>query len=99
MNKLKKVIVGIGIFICGLATKVLASDMMMTVSMYAVDPGPKQVMSKSWKLVIPFILFFIGVFVILSKKITRKVKAIVVSILIALAIFSVILMNYLSTIM
>lgn len=102
MNKIKKIIVGIGIFISGLATKVLAVDMLEPpISMYAVDPGPRQTIGntilKIGKIAVPIILFAIGLFVVLSKKITKRVKVIVVSTLAIVAILSVILMNYFST--
>ena len=101
MNKVKKVLTGIGITFAGLISKVYAT----VVSMYAVDPGPRtsQVktvwdsISKIGKIVIPVVLFVIGLFVVLSKKITKKIKAIVVSALVIVAILSVILMNYILT--
>ena len=54
--------------------------------------------SKIGKIAIPVILFIIGLVVILSKKITRKVKVIVISILVILAILGYVLMNYIVTI-
>ena len=45
------------------------------------------------KFVIPIVLFVIGLFVILDKKIPKKEKAIGISVLIALAIFGVMLME------
>lgn len=93
MSKIKKFIVGIVIFISGLATKVLATDMIAPISMYAVDPGPspRETIWKIVKIAIPVILFIIGLIVVLNKKIAKKVKAIVVSILAILLILSVIL--------
>lgn len=98
MNKLKKVISSIGVFIMGRISKVYA-----VTPMYAVDPGPSprqnigEIILKIGKITVPVILFVIGLFVILNKKITKKVKAIVISVLVALAILGVILMNYIST--
>ena len=101
MNKIKKVISSIGVFIIGMLSKVYAFGEDMIVSMYAVDPGPRQTIgntiSRIGKIAIPVILFVIGLIVILNKKIAKKVKAIVISILVILAILSVVLMNYLST--
>lgn len=54
--------------------------------------------SKIGKIAIPVILFIIGLVVILSKKITRKVKVILISILVILAILGYVLMNYIVTI-
>ena len=103
MNKVKKVATGIGVFLSGLITKVYAIDSraLEPISMYAVDPGPKarvlNSISRIGKIAIPVVLFVIGLFVVLSKKITKKVKAIVVSILVILAILGYVLMNYIAT--
>ena len=97
MNKIKKVISSIGVFIIGMLSKVYAFGVDEIVSMYAVDPGPKHTISKIGKIAIPIVLFVIGLIVILNKKIAKKVKAIVASILVILAILGVVLINYLST--
>lgn len=101
MNKVKKVLTGIGITFAGLISKVYAIGDTPTISMYAVDPGPETRVRTIWdsiskigKIAIPVVLFVIGLFVVLSKKITKKVKAIVVAVLIVLAILGYILMNY-----
>ena len=57
-----------------------------------------QVLENIGKFVIPVVLFAIGLYVILSKKISKKVKAIVVSFLALLAIGGFVLMNYLENI-
>ena len=62
-----------------------------------IEPTIGEKISGIGKFAIPIILFLIGLFVILSKKITNKVKAIVVSVLVILAILGVMLMNYIST--
>lgn len=49
------------------------------------------------KFALPVILFVIGLFVVLNKKITKKAKIIAVSILAILAIIGYILMNYMAT--
>lgn len=95
MNKLKKVISSIGVFIIGMISKVYAIGPDTIVSVYAVDPGPRQTILKIGKITVPVILFVIGLFVILSKKITKKVKAIVISSLIALGILGTLLINFL----
>lgn len=102
MNKVKKVLTGIGITFAGLISRVYASQ---AIAMYGIDPGPRTSPAKSvWdsiskigKIAIPVILFIIGVFVVLSKKLTKKVKAIVVSILVILAILGYVFMNYIAT--
>ena len=103
MNKVKKVATGIGVFISGIVSKVYAATFREpeVISMYAVDPGPKETIGnavlKIGRIAIPVVLFLIGLFVVLSKKITKKVKAIVVSALVIVAILSIILMNYILT--
>ena len=100
MNKLKKVISTIGVFIIGMISKVYAIGPDTIVSVYAVDPGPSprqtigEIISKIGKITIPVILFVIGLFVILSKKITKKVKAIVISTLIILGVLAWTILNY-----
>ena len=49
------------------------------------------------KFALPVILFIIGLCVILSKKTSQKVKIIVVSILVILAILGYVIMNYMAT--
>jgi hypothetical protein len=101
MNKIKKIAVGIGIYISGLAKKVFAYELSTPTPMYGVSPGPKQTVLetilKIGKIVVPIILFVIGLFVMLREKTTKKVKIIVVSTLVILAIISIILINYLNS--
>ena len=113
MKKSKKVFMSFGFFITGLISKVSAvsiseqtkygvidPDILRTETKYGIfEPEPTigEKMSTIGKFAIPIILFVIGLFVILNKKITKKVKAIVISVLVALAILGVILMNYIST--
>lgn len=109
MKKLKKVFMSFGVFITGLISKVSAVsiseqtkygvfDPRMVEDKYGVfEPTMGEKISGIGKFAIPIVLFVIGLFVILNKKITKKVKAIVISVLVALTIFGVILMNYLSS--
>ena len=111
MKKLKKIFISFGIFITGLISKVSALavpsselqakygviDPRMIESKYGVvEPTMGDEISSIGKFAIPIVLFIIGLFVVLSKKITNKVKAIVSSVLVILAILGVILMNYIS---
>ena len=108
MKKLKKLFISFGIFITGVISKVSAVsiseqtkygviDPNMIESKYGVfEPTMGEKISNIGKFAIPIVLFIIGLFVILSKKITNKVKAIVISILVILAILGVMLMNYIS---
>lgn len=64
------------------------------------DPGPTtgEKISHIGKFAIPVVLFAIGLLVILSKKMTKKVKAIVVPFLALLAMGGYVLMNLLENI-
>ena len=62
-----------------------------------MEPTHAEKIAKVGKFAIPVILFFIGLFVFFNKKIAKKTKAIVVSILVILAIFGYVLMNYIAT--
>ena len=106
MNKIKKVGTSFIIFISGMISKVWAIDRPygMVISEYAVDPGRYakvqtigDTISKIGKIAIPIVLFVIGLFVVLSKKITKKVKVTVISVLIVFAILGYVLMNYIAT--
>ena len=107
MNKIKKVFIGFGVSVTSFISKTFAVDIKygivdpyMYETKYGVfEPEPtigERILSIG-KFALPIVLFFIGLFVVLSKKLTKKVKAIVVSVLIALAILGYILMNYIAT--
>lgn len=111
MNKIKKIFISFSAFITGLLTKIpvsLAVDPKYGVTVqykYGVfDPTMEknistigEKISKIGKITIPVLLFVIGLFVILNKRITKKVKAILISIFIILAVLGSVLMNYIAT--
>lgn len=112
MNKIKKVFINIGAFFTGLISEVYAVDALMVEDKYGVfDPQmyetkygifePELTIGEKilsiGKFTLPIVLFFIGLFVILSKKITQKTKIIVVSILVILAILGYAIINYIAT--
>lgn len=104
MNKLKKVFISFGVFITGLISKVSALSISeqtylgMLESKYGVfEPTMGEKISSVGKFAIPIILFVIGLFVVLSKKTTKKVKTIIISGLAILAILGYVLMNYIAT--
>lgn len=96
MKKLKKVFMSFGVFITGLISKVHAVDIVY-VKYGVFEPTIGEKISRIGKFAIPIILFVIGLFVILNKKITKKVKAIVISALVLLGILGYVFMNYIST--
>lgn len=77
-----------------IANKYNANEILLNIT--GGEPLVRKDLFEVMKFAIPIILFIIGVFVILSKKITKKTKAIVISTLVVLAIFGVILMEYIS---
>ena len=97
MKKLKKVFMSLGIFMTSLISKVSAISLTKQTKYGVFEPTMGEKISSIGKIALPIILFVIGLFVVLSKKITKKVKAIVVSVLIVLAVLGYILMNYIAT--
>lgn len=109
MNKIKKIFTSFGVFFTGMISKVFAIgdfvemkygvfDPSMVEDKYGVfEPTMGEKLSGIGKIALPLVLFVIGLFVVLSKKITKKVKLIVVSILIGLGIIGTVLMNYLAS--
>ena len=102
MNKIKKIFVGLSIFFASIISKVNAFDInkidtLNMVTLYGVfEPTLGQKISRVGRIALPIILFIIGLFVILSKKITKKVKFIVISILVLTGIIGIFVMNYLA---
>lgn len=110
MNKIKKIFISFCAFFMGLVSKVFATGLVET-KYGIIDPTmvetkygilePETTIGERilsvGKLALPIILFFIGLFVVLSKKITKKSKAIVISFLVILAILGYIFMNYIAT--
>ena len=103
MSKIKKLFIILGVFIAATFTKIgcLISRADHIDLLYGPpqDPQPTtgEVILKITKPAILVVVFIIGLFVILSKKITKKAKVIAVSILIILAILGYVLMNYIAT--
>lgn len=111
MNKIKKIFTSFGVFFATMVSKVLAFDSIALVeTKYGIiDPGMienkygvfeptmGEKISGIGKVALPLVLFIIGLFVILNKKITKKLKVIVISVLIGLGIIGTVLMNYLAS--
>lgn len=110
MNKIKKVFISFGVFITGLISKASAVSINEQTKYGVIDPSVIETkygifkaeptigekISSVGKFAIPIALFIIGLFVVLSKKITKKVKTIIISVLIILAILGYVLMNYIA---
>ena len=101
MNK-KKIFISFGILITSLYSKVLAKIPQPVNYIDELDevipkkPTAGEIISRGGKMAIPILLFFIGLGVIMNKKITKKVKAIAISVLVILAILGYSLMNYIA---
>lgn len=103
MNKIKKIFMSISIFFTNLISKVYAiaidsSDLMHIQTAYGIklkEPSVGERILSFGKVAFPIILFIVGVFVAVSKKITKKVKFIVISILVLTGIIGIFVMNYL----
>lgn len=103
MNKIKKIIISFWVLISTTFTKIFGS-ISNAIAIPRGDalygpPKPTEgeiytIIAKPLTIIIAFIIWL---FVVLSKKTTKKVKAIVVSILVILAILSYIAINYIST--
>lgn len=102
MNKIKKVFISFGVFITGLISKasaVVPNEIIEQMKYGVYEPEESIIgekISSVGKFAIPIALFIIGLFVVLSKKITKKVKTIIISVLIILAILGYVLMNYIA---
>lgn len=100
-SKIKKVLVSIHLFFVGIVSKVFAvstNDINTHFQTdYGIEISPIEKGVRLGKLILPVILFVIGLFVILSEKITKKVKAILISVLVLLGILGYVFMNYIST--
>ena len=110
MNKIKKIFTSFGAFFTSMVSKVSAFDLAMMVEdkygvmdprMYETkygifEPTIGDRISGLGKTALPLVLFIIGLFVILSKKITKKIKVITISILLAIGALGGIVLNFIS---
>ena len=111
MNKLKKVFASLSVFFGSMISKVLAFDpAMMVEDKYGVidprmyeppkygifEPTIGEKISRIGKIALPLVLFIIGLFVILNKKMAKKVKIITISTLLAIGILGWIILNYIA---
>lgn len=100
MNKIKKIFASFSVFFTSTVSKVLAQKIEpgMIEDKYGVfEPTMGEKISKIGKMALPLVLFIIGLFVILSKKITNKVKVIIISTLLTIGIIGWIVLNYIAS--
>ena len=102
MNKIKKIFISFGAFFSSFASRVLAAtitqDSIVETKYGVFEPEPTigEKFLNIGKFIIPIVLFVIGLFVVLNKKITKKVKTIIISVFIVFILLFLILVNYLS---
>ena len=103
MKKIKKIFKCIALFVLGICTKVSAAEIDLFEDIEfkygvienkygVIDPEVEPTGFRIGKVALPIVFFVIGLVVILSKKITKKIKAIIVSGLVIIGILSLILM-------
>ncbi|MDD7023224.1 MAG: hypothetical protein PUI29_11755 [Aeromonadales bacterium] len=98
MSKIKKIFTSFTFMIAGTISKVFAIEPKYGVSTPDLElERMRGKISSVGKFIIPIISFVIGLFVVFNKKINKKTKVIIVSVLAILVIFGYILMNYIAT--
>lgn len=93
MNKIKRIIISSGTFIVGSASKVFAAPIQSKYGVFKPEPTIGEKILGVGKIVVPVILFIIGIFIMLSKKITKKAKKIIIFVIAILVIIGIILVN------
>lgn len=95
-SKIKKILVSIQMFFLGVISKVFAISVHDIQTDYGIETvsSPIEKTFSIGKFLLPIILLIIGLFVIISKKITKKVKAIIISSLIVLGTLGWVILNY-----
>ena len=110
MSKLKKIFISLGVFITSSFTKIFGIISRGEEVNYIANPlyGPPgepqpttgELLTKMFTIIAKplfiVVVFIIGLIVVLNKKMTKKVKAIVISILILLAILGYVLISSIS---
>ncbi len=82
-----------------------AKDFIMTQDLYGpptpalYGPPPEKIAIQTGRITFLIVLFIIGLVVVLNKKITKKTKIIVISVLTAVAALGLVLLEYLKTIL
>lgn len=89
-NRIKKILVSIQVFFLSMISKVFAlSDYDIKLqTAYGIERNPSPI-EKAFSIIkffLPIILFIIGLFIVISKKITKKVKTVIILSLIILGI-------------
>lgn len=94
-SRIKKILFSIQVFFLGMISKVFALSAYDIQTDYGIQtaygieivPSPIKKAFSIGKFLVPIILFVIGLFVVINKKITKKVKKIIITCLVILGIF------------
>lgn len=86
MKKLKKVLISLGGFFVGLIAKAGAVFALVPAPLYGIPAEEEKTsfwskISGMGKYAIPILFFVIGLIVIISKKITKKIKMLIIALL------------------
>ena len=95
MEKIKKIFVSFGLFITNCIEKVFATELDVQ-PLYGVYIPPVVTFIRGIKSIISIIVFMVGIFFVFSRKITKKVKLIVIPILFVFAVVISILGQFIS---
>lgn len=103
-SRIKKILVSIQVFFLSMISKVFALSVYDIQTDYGIQtaygieivPSPIEKAFSIGKFILPLILFVIGLVVVISKKITKKVKTIIISSLIILGVIAWTILNYFS---
>ena len=98
-SRIKKILVSIQVFFLSMISKVFALSPYDIQTDYGIQTvyGIETPIEKAFsigKFIVPIILFVIGLVVIISKKITKKVKIIIISTLMILGALAWTILNY-----
>ena len=94
-SRMKKILVSIQVFFLSMISKVFALSVYDMQTDYGIEnvPSPIENAFSIGKYILPVILFVIGLVVVISKKITKKAK-IIISSLIILGVLAWTILNY-----
>lgn len=93
-NKIIKFFIGIGTFFTGLISKVYAFTVSGQTKYGIREPKAEDNNSIIGKILLFVLIFIIGLIIILNKKLTKKVKAIIISAILLLGVLGFVLINY-----
>lgn len=97
MNKIKKIFSIFSLFLIGGVNKVFASRIDSQQELYGVRNPQTSLYEENLsmgKIILPIFLFIIGLFVFFNKKLSKKAKAILLSILLLISIIGFLIFHF-----